>query len=296
MDIDKVMLVRKGVYLIRFHNLEDRTKVLKQGWYFFDRKPFLVKAWNEDLSLDTSSLHSIPIWIRLPGLALKYWGLECLSKLGSMLGIPIKTDRIIKEKAALGFARLLVEMPFEGPFPDHIDFVSDGDRVIRQEVQYEWKPVMCNHCKLLGHKDQYCRKKGRGKMEWRVKAKTNQPVNEEQGPETIATTIEQVLDQRNGVFVSPTRIAHRVSLPPDKMSVEESSNPFTRSILAIEGFFPPLMDSFLTWNVWGLNGLTKQEDVKCFLHKQGVPLVALLETKVRRENMNQVANKVFGGW
>jgi len=56
------------------------------------------------------------------------------------------------------------------------------------------------------------------------------------------------------------------------------------------------MDSFLTWNVRGLNDPTKQEDVKCFLHKQGVPLVALLETKVRRENVNQVVNKVFGGW
>jgi len=57
-----------------------------------------------------------------------------------------------------------------------------------------------------------------------VKAKTNQPGNEEQGLETIASTVERVLDQRNGVFVSPTRIVHRVSLPPDKMPVEGSSN------------------------------------------------------------------------
>ena len=46
------------------------------------------------------------------------------------------------------------------------------------------------HCKLVGHEDKYCRKKGPGKMEWKAKAKTNQPVNEEQGPETTATTVE----------------------------------------------------------------------------------------------------------
>jgi len=32
------------------------------------------------------------------------------------------------------------------------------------------------------------------------------------------------------------------------------------------------------------------------LAQTSVPLVALLEIKVRRENVNQVANKVFGGW
>ncbi|KAJ8420407.1 hypothetical protein Cgig2_020751 [Carnegiea gigantea] len=44
---------------------------------------------------------------------------------------------------------------------------------------------------------------------------------------TVISTPEMVLDQRNGVFVSPIRIVRRVSLPPDKIPVEGSSNPFT---------------------------------------------------------------------
>ncbi|KAJ8421497.1 hypothetical protein Cgig2_028517 [Carnegiea gigantea] len=135
MDIDKVLLVRKGVFLIRFNNMDDRIKVLKKGWYFFDRKLFITKAWNEDLSLDTSNLHSIPIWVRFPEMDIKFWGLDSLSKLGSMLGIPIKTDRTTRDKSALGFTGLLIEMPFEGPFPDHIDFINDGDRASSTETQ-----------------------------------------------------------------------------------------------------------------------------------------------------------------
>jgi len=218
-DIDKVLMVRKGVFLVRFNNMDDRMTVLKKGWYFFDRKPFIVKAWNKDLSLDTSNLHSIPIWVRFPTLDIKFWGINSLSKLGSMLGIPIKTDKATKDKSALAFARLLIEMPFEGPFPEHIDFVSDGDRVIRQAVQYEWKPTWCTFCKLLGHEAEHCRKKEQGRKEWRVKAKpattqihsssssssahTEQPIPEEQRSE------EQGLEG----FVAPCKFSPRATNP-----------------------------------------------------------------------------------
>jgi len=137
MDIDKVVMVRKGVFLVRFCNLFDKMTVVQGGVYFFDKKSFIVKAWNEDLSLDTNSLQSLPIWVQFLELDIKYWGLQSLSKLGSMLGIPIKTDKFTKEKTALQYARLLVEMKITGPFPLHIDFINDKDEVIRQEVRYE---------------------------------------------------------------------------------------------------------------------------------------------------------------
>ena len=41
LSIDKVMFVKKGIFLVRFSNLEDQSKVLKRGWYFFDNKPFV---------------------------------------------------------------------------------------------------------------------------------------------------------------------------------------------------------------------------------------------------------------
>ena len=63
------------------------------------------------------------------------------------------------------------------------------------------------------------------------------------------------------------------------------------------GTLPPLlMDNILSWNVRGLNAPNKQEDVKNFLHKHGVKLVALLETKMKKENVNQIASRVFVGW
>ena len=53
------------------------------------------------------------------------------------------------------------------------------------------------------------------------------------------------------------------------------------------------MDNIVSWNIRGLNGLDKQEDVKIFLHTNKIELAGLLETKVKLENMDAVASRVF---
>ncbi|KAJ8441600.1 hypothetical protein Cgig2_023753 [Carnegiea gigantea] len=104
---------------------KDKMAVLQKGIYFFNRKPFIVKAWNEGLRVDIHALRSVPIWVQFTELDTKYWEIESLSKLGSMLGIPLMTNKTTKEKSALHYTRLLIEISLEGPFPDHIDFIND---------------------------------------------------------------------------------------------------------------------------------------------------------------------------
>ena len=38
----------------------------------------------------------------------------------------------------LKYARLLVDIPLDGPFPGYIDFFDDDEVLIRQKVAYEW--------------------------------------------------------------------------------------------------------------------------------------------------------------
>ncbi|KAJ8419756.1 hypothetical protein Cgig2_022413 [Carnegiea gigantea] len=82
-----------GVYLVRFKTIHDKEAVLSKGIYYFNQKPFIVKAWNEHLEINTSSINSLPIWVQFPELDVKYWGVDSLSKLGSLLGIPLKIDK-----------------------------------------------------------------------------------------------------------------------------------------------------------------------------------------------------------
>jgi len=94
--------------------------------------------------------------------------MQSLNKIGSIIGIPLKTDRYTKDKSMVKYARLMVEMPLEGNFPDYIEFVSERDVIIRQRIVNEWRPIKCTHCKMFGHTHEECRKKVNQRQEWRA--------------------------------------------------------------------------------------------------------------------------------
>ncbi|KAJ8436063.1 hypothetical protein Cgig2_000359 [Carnegiea gigantea] len=77
--IDKILLIKRGLYLVRFTSLQDAMTVAQRGIYHFDHKPFIVKAWNPELEINVDPIASLPMWIQLPELDIKYWGLQSLS-------------------------------------------------------------------------------------------------------------------------------------------------------------------------------------------------------------------------
>ncbi|KAJ8426870.1 LOW QUALITY PROTEIN: hypothetical protein Cgig2_033791 [Carnegiea gigantea] len=123
MDIDRICLIKKGVFLVRFNNLEDQSAVAKKG--------------NPEMDINTESITSLPIWVRFLDLDIKYWELSSLSKLGSILGIPIKIDRYTIEKTKLQYASLLIDIPVDDAFPEFIDFINDQEVVVRLQNMNE---------------------------------------------------------------------------------------------------------------------------------------------------------------
>ncbi|KAJ8424486.1 hypothetical protein Cgig2_030694 [Carnegiea gigantea] len=119
--IDKVVVATKGIYLVRFTSMEDKEAVLRKD--------------------------------------VKYWGPDSLSKMGSLLGMPFKSDKHGRDKTFLNYARVLIDMELEGPFPEYVEFINDKDIVMRQQVKYEWMSLRCTHCNMYGHIDMECRKK-----------------------------------------------------------------------------------------------------------------------------------------
>lgn len=63
--------------------------------------------------------------------------MDSLSKIGSTLGIPIKTNRYTMEKRMLKYVRLLINIQLDAVFPDYIDFVNDQEVIVRLPVTYE---------------------------------------------------------------------------------------------------------------------------------------------------------------
>ncbi|KAJ8423024.1 hypothetical protein Cgig2_028227 [Carnegiea gigantea] len=264
--INKICLVKKGVYLVRFQHIHEQTTVLQRGVYYFNKKPFLVKPWNEEMDLHTESLVSLPIWVIFSDLDIKYWGLESLSKLGSMLGVPIKTDKYTKDKTFLNFARILIEMNLEDNFPEYIDFVNEHNVVIRQKVEYERKPIRCEHCKMYDHLKEECRKKPGPRTEWRQVTR----------PEPQEMILSQPSIDEEG-FITVRKNA----MPPATGSK----------------IMPPIADFTQVPTTSIQNSFqTLQEDVKIFLHEKRIGFIGLLKTKVKESKVDLIAHNIFHGW
>ena len=78
--IDKILLIKKVLYVVRFPELQDALTVAQRGIYHFDDKPFIIKAWNLELEINIDAISSLPIWIQLPELDIKYWDCKVLVK------------------------------------------------------------------------------------------------------------------------------------------------------------------------------------------------------------------------
>ncbi|KAG5585598.1 hypothetical protein H5410_046032 [Solanum commersonii] len=140
LGIDKISQTNRGIFLIRFHTIQSRDKVIEGGIQLFDRKHVIVKPWKEGLDMKKIIVYKVPTWIRLPNLDLKYWG------------------NATATRQRLMFARVLVEVTLNQPLPNTIMFENEIGCIVEQNVEYEWKPILYTHCKNYSHEIQNCRK------------------------------------------------------------------------------------------------------------------------------------------
>lgn len=68
--VDKVAIVKRGVYLVRFQAMDLRDKVL-QGHYFFHKKPLVTKPWLVEVDFTKEGVKTLSVWVQLR-LPLKY--------------------------------------------------------------------------------------------------------------------------------------------------------------------------------------------------------------------------------
>lgn len=76
LGIDKITGVGRGMFIVRFSSMESCLKVTTDGYQFFDQKPLIIRMWDHDMCMDKNIVQHVPIWVKLSGLALKYWGGE----------------------------------------------------------------------------------------------------------------------------------------------------------------------------------------------------------------------------
>lgn len=78
-------------------------------------------------------------------------------KIVSQLGKPIQRDEATTKRDKFQFARVLVEVQMDQPFPTTLSFFDDHGMKVDVDVSYEWKPSIRNSCHKVGHDTKDCR-------------------------------------------------------------------------------------------------------------------------------------------
>ncbi|KAL2935490.1 50S ribosomal protein L3 organellar chromatophore [Bienertia sinuspersici] len=169
--VDKVIVLQRGMYLIRIKTMEQRDNIVKYERPFFDSKPVVMKAWVDDMDFTKDIVTTIPIWVNIT-VDFKYWGIRAFEKIVKLVENIIKLDDMTTKRDRLNYARALVEVNIDQYFPDHIDFINERGITTTATINYDWKPINSTKCQKLGHHEVNCHDKVENKnkqQEWRRK-------------------------------------------------------------------------------------------------------------------------------
>ncbi|XP_075112274.1 uncharacterized protein LOC142182167 [Nicotiana tabacum] len=110
-----------------------------------------MKVWTADFDFNKEVLQIIPIWVRLPNLPLNCWGAKSLSRINSILGVPLYADAFTTQLDRISYARVLIEVDVTKELPKVMKVTYPNGRVFVQEMTYDWVPVVCTTCMQVGH-------------------------------------------------------------------------------------------------------------------------------------------------
>lgn len=92
MRVLKVFMLKTGVYVVEFKDVEARVEVIKAGPWTFDNRPLIVKPWTNKANLEREDMVEVLVWVRFPNLKLHMWSITILSKMASIIRKPLFID------------------------------------------------------------------------------------------------------------------------------------------------------------------------------------------------------------
>lgn len=135
-----------------------------KGPYTIRGMSMLLKEWRPGFNLKKDMLRTLPIWIKLPLLPLHLWGETILSKFWSAIGTSLVTDECAANKLRISYTRILVEVDITQKLIEEINLKDKEGKLMIQKVEYEWKPIFCEKCQIVGHNCEAKVKKNNGSL------------------------------------------------------------------------------------------------------------------------------------
>ena len=200
--LEKVSMNDNGFFFLKFRSEESMPFIIENGPWLINNKPMIVQKWEPEVNIEKIEPNVLPIWVKLVNVPMEAWTQKGISTLASCLGKPVIMDAITTRMCyhgaeRFGFARVLVEVCASQECKDEIKVhYYDGERKkVRDKivkVEYPWKPVTCNHCKVFGHNLVQCTKRPRTEAEIEVKKQGRKNDRENEGFKNVQNQKKKV--------------------------------------------------------------------------------------------------------
>ena len=154
--LNEVLSTERGVFLFKFDTVEQADSILDRAPWHMVNHPMVLKKWQPNLQLDKEEFKRVPVWVRLMNVPFEYWTPKGLSCVASAVGKPLYADKITLTKKRMSFARVCVEIDASEEMITDFDLCCPNGDWITVHAVFEWIPIRCTTCGVLGHVVGHC--------------------------------------------------------------------------------------------------------------------------------------------
>ncbi|CAN1131806.1 hypothetical protein LINPERHAP2_LOCUS6604 [Linum perenne] len=140
-----------GFFVVKFDSVEDYERAMFGGPWMVGDHYVVIQTWRPYFRPEDSTLSTLRLWVRLPGLPLEYFDYSILQRIGDRIGKTVRIDHTTLEGTRGNFARICVEVDLSKPLLSKYRL----RRRVRR-VEYEGLHTICFGCGCYGHEESAC--------------------------------------------------------------------------------------------------------------------------------------------
>ncbi|GAV72222.1 DUF4283 domain-containing protein [Cephalotus follicularis] len=149
-------MAKNGIYVFKCASWEVRSWILDNGPWDVCGAHLALRLWERNTPPRQCSFTKFPVWVKLMNIPLEFWTPSGLSHLASVLGKPMHMDSATGSRQIINFARVCVEIEASNKFLGYIRARRSNGVVVDVKVEYSWKSVVCDYCKVFDHSTRVC--------------------------------------------------------------------------------------------------------------------------------------------
>ncbi|CAN1273486.1 hypothetical protein LINPERPRIM_LOCUS15066 [Linum perenne] len=158
-------------YVVRFETIGDYERAMFGGPWMVGDHYVVIQNWRPYFQPEDSTISTLRVWVRLPGVPLEYYDATILTIIGNKIGKTVRLDNTTLEGSRGNFARICVEVDLAKPLLSKYRL----HRRVRR-IEYEGLHTICFSCGCYGHAQDACDKKAEEELEENSEIMISNPI------------------------------------------------------------------------------------------------------------------------